>query len=183
MLDSLAKSWCVELICYATTWPSLLDTDRQPWILSNQLNCFSRASLHAALSPPKSRKVCHWKPFCIKVWNQTFHSPSIFMFPCILSIHVYNYMRNYLIEGNLALAGLTTSMLWAFPLHKFYLDKQLQNQTISFNFILYLHILRFTERNYSESLENEWLMGNTLRVEFSPCLGQSQVTGSVTVVD
>ena len=100
VLDSLAKSRCMELICYATIWPSLLDTDGQPWILSNQLNCFSGASLHAALSPPKSNKVCHWKPFCIKVWNWTFHSPSIFLIPCILSIHVYNYMRNYLIEVN-----------------------------------------------------------------------------------
>ena len=39
------------------------------------------------------------------------------------------------------------------------------------------------KKNYSESLGNEWLMGDTLRAEFSPCLEQSQVTGSISVVD
>lgn len=51
------------------------------------------------------------------------------------------------------LTGLTPSMLKAFPLYKLYLDRQLQTEFHS-KFILYLNILRFKERNYSKTSEN-----------------------------
>lgn len=42
---------------------------------------------------------------------------------------------------------------------------------MSFKFILYLNILKFKERNYIESLGNEWLEGDTCSVEFLSLFG------------
>lgn len=125
------------------------------------------------LSPPKSNKVCDWKPFCTKVWNWTFHSSSkTFLILCILSIQVYNYTRNDLIEVNLALAGLTTRMLYAFPLHKFYLDKQPQNQKECHSSLSYTLIFWSLRREIILSLweMNGW-RGTHVVLSFSPCLG------------